>query len=159
MSDDLEIRIIDTITDYLNEHAGLNRHQTVKYRRPVAVLPESCPVLCVWLIQKASQPLTTDNDDSLITIGVSWQVARVERAETLQNDARKDRELLKQTLALERLLRDIFQRGWVGATGVDIPEAYDGFFAGADYTPPSSMETGVVEGYALTVRVMCQERR
>ena len=159
MTDALEIRLIDVITAHCESDASLPAHQTVKYTRPVVVLPDDCPLLCVWLVAKESAPYTTDNDDSKISIGVSWQVEAVDRAETLMEDPKRSKETISAVFRLQAALRDIFQRGWLAATGTDIPEAYDGALVNVDYTPPTSLETGLVEGYALTVRVLCQERR
>lgn len=159
MSDVLEVRLIDAITQYLENSGELPKHQTVRYTRPVAVLPDDGDVLCVWLLGKESRPLTTDNDDSTISIGVSYQVPAVARAETLMVDPRRTKALLTTVHILQRRLQILFQEGWLQATGTDIPEAYDGFVANIDYTPPTRLETGLVEGYALTVRVLCQERR
>jgi hypothetical protein len=123
------------------------------------VIPDDCPLLCVWLLAKESAPYTTDNDDSKISVGVSWQVEAVDRAETLMENPARSKATLEDVNRIQAALRDIFQRGWLAATGGDIPEAYDGALINVDYTPPTSLETGLVEGYALTVRVMCQERR
>jgi len=109
-------------------------------------------------MNKDSAPRTTDNDDAVISIGVSYQVEAVARATTLVDDPDKSRQLIRNCLAIQAALRDLFQRGWAAVT-TDIPEAYDGFFANADYTPPTSLETGLVEGYAMTARVLVQERR
>lgn len=159
MAEDLEVRIIDQLTKVVERAPSMPRHKTVKYRRPVVVLPTDCPLLCVWLLAKEAAPRTTDNDDSLISIGVSWQVEAVERAEKLVDDPKKSVELLKTVLEIQGQVRHLFQSGWAEVAEQDIPEAYDGWLAGVDYTPPTSLETGLVEGYAATVRVMALERR
>lgn len=159
MTDDLEIRLIDTITQYLNNSGDLPQHSTVIYTRPVVVLPEDCPLMCVWLLAKEAAPRTTDEDDALISIGISWQIEAVARAETLRESPERSREALGATLTIQRLMRALFQHGWAQVASQDIPEAYDGWVANADYTPPTSLETGLVEGYALTVRVMVLENR
>jgi hypothetical protein len=123
------------------------------------VLPEDCPILCVWLMGKSSAPRTTDNDDSIMSIGVSWQVEAVGRAETLMEDQERSRATLGAILAIQRRIRLLFQKGWAEVAPENIDEAYDGFLAEVDYTPPSALDTGLVEGYALTVRVMCLEPR
>lgn len=149
---DLEIRIIDAITADLNNNAGLPKHQTVRYTRPVVVVPEDCPLLCVWLVGKRMTPRTTEDVDSIITIGVSWQVWVEETIATLQENPERSKDMLKVLASLQQRIRTIWREGW------DIPEAYEIWPDSVDYVPSSSLETGLVQGYAMTVRVGVQEQ-
>lgn len=150
--DDLQIRIIDAITSDLNSSAALPQHQTVKYTRPVVVIPEDCPLLCVWLVGKRMTPRTTEDFDNIITIGVSWQVWVESTISTLKEDPRRSMEMLKVMARLEQRIRTLWREGW------SIPEAYEIWPDSVDYVPSSAIETGLVQGYAMTVRVGVQEQ-
>lgn len=154
MSEDLEVRVIDAIAEDINGHAGLPKHETVRYARPLVVLPADCPILCVWLLQKAMAPRTTNYFDSTIAVGVSWQVWTERESQTLQEDEPRRKKMLKDMLAIQARIR------YLGVHGLseEIGEAYEFLPVGVDYTPPSSLDTGLVEGYAMTVHVNVQER-
>lgn len=154
MSEDLEVRIIDQIAADIDSNAGLPKHETVRYARPLVVLPDDCPILCVWLLQKAMAPRTTNYYDSVIAVGVSWQVWTERESQTLQEDEPRRKKMLKDMLAIQARVR------YLGIHGLseNIDEAYEFLPVGVDYTPPSSLDTGLVEGYAMTVHVNVQER-
>lgn len=154
LDEDLEIRIIDGIVEYIDASGRMPTHDTVRYTRPVAVFPEDCPLLCVWLLNKGTAPRTTNYYDNVISIGLSYQVEAVERAETLKENPERSIELLRVMGILQKLMRTLGKDGDLGAT---CPEAYELYPADVDYTPPTSLETGLVEGYAMTIRVMTQE--
>ena len=157
MSDyDLEIRIIDALTESLEHYADLPRHKTVRYRRPYAVLPEDCPLLCVWLMEKTFTPITTNTFDSAINIGISWQEQAVIEAQTLADNPRKAKELLEIMGRIQQHVRDLSVGDW-SRSGGSVDEAYQLYPVRTDYFPPMSIETGLVEGYLMTVRVNAQE--
>lgn len=153
MSEDLEVRLVDTIASEINGNVDLPDHSTVRYGRPLVVLPDDCPLLCVWLLQKAMVPRTTNYFDSTIAIGVSWQVWTEREIESLQEDEERRKRTLKEMLRIQARIR------YMGVHGLseEIGEAYEFLPVGVDYTPPSSLETGLVEGYAMTVHVNVQE--
>lgn len=154
MSEDLEVRIIDAVAADINTNAGLPQHTTVRYARPIIVVPNDCPILCVWLLQKAMSARTTNYFDSTVAVGVSWQVWTEGEILTLREDEGRRKRTLKEMLAIQARIR------YLGVHGLseEIGEAYEFLPVGVDYTPPSSLDTGLVEGYAMTVHVNVQER-
>lgn len=155
MSEDLEVRLVDALVDEIKNNAELSTPKSiVKYGRPVAVFPKDCPVLCVWLIGKAISPVTTNYVDGQISIGISWQVGAPDRVEQLKVNEERRRKTLKEMLSIQARMRWLHVHGF----GATISECYELIPLGVDYLPPTSLETGLVEGYAMTVRADVQER-
>lgn len=150
---EVEVDIIDAIAADINSNAELPNHTTVRYGRPLVVLPSDCPILCVWLLQKAMVARTTNYFDSSIAVGVSWQVWTEREVLTLKEDEARRRKTLKDMLRIQARIR------YLGVHGLseEIGAAYEFLPVGVDYTPPSSLDTGLVEGYAMTVHVNVQE--
>lgn len=134
----------------LDANAGLPSHLLVKYRRPRAVRPEDCPLLCVWLQDKTTNPQTTERFDSVLVVGISWQVEAVQEAVTLVEDDAVAEALID---ALERIEERI--RVW-SREGVGVLEAWQITPSGAEYLP-ANLQQGLVEGYAVGVRVEVTE--
>jgi hypothetical protein len=146
----LASRIIDAMVDDF-ELAELPRHNTTRYKVPAAILPEDCPLLVVRLISKASGPMTVKERMGQITVEVSWHEEAVERAETLMDDPDAARSQLDAIEVLE-------QRVWLmeratQETQFDVPEANRVMTAAVNYQRGQPVETGLVEGYAMTVQI------
>jgi len=148
---DLEIRVVDALADYLENDAELPRHDVVKYRRPLAVLPDDCPLLCIWLIDKAFRPLTTNFFNGSMNLGISWQQASVMEAQTLRDNPKLAKELLEAIGRIQQSVRNVAVKGW------DVLEAYQVYPMRVDYFQSMPVDTGLVEGYLMTVRVDVQE--
>ena len=140
--------LVNGIVEELDGLSGLPHHSTIKYRRPYAVLPGDCPLLCVWLVTKSLRLITTEMFESTFTIGVSWQVESVESSQTLIVDEEKQEELLESVELIEEKLREM------GLRGSPVPglTAYELFPVSTDYIP-AEVETGLVEGYLVSVVV------
>jgi hypothetical protein len=82
----LDKEIILGIADDLDGNAGLPPHVTIRGRRPLAIQPDDCPVLVVWLDSKRAVPRTSIRYDADYIIGVSWHEATTEEVETLNRD-------------------------------------------------------------------------
>lgn len=166
----VETRVIDGIIADLNNNAGLPEHSTVYYRRPAAVLPENCPLLCVWMIRKVFGNPTNLSTYDAMEIGITWQVDATERALTLFGPGEGDeegaedrlweaRELFQDMKRIENRIRML-----AGFAGYDVspvipgvPEMDTILPGGVNYIPAESIETGLVEGYAMTVEVTVHE--
>lgn len=159
---DLHVRIIDALADDMEAAADLPDHQTVRYERPYIVLPEDCPLLCVWLEMKRLTPRGTNRWESAVGIGISWQWAAAEEIETLVNNPERTKENLMVLGRMERRIRVL--ASMQGDPGVpmpikwDVPEAFQVMPESLDFVPPSSIETGAVKGYAMGVRVSVEEQ-
>lgn len=141
-------RIIDNIAADLDQR--LPAHVTVRYRRPVVILPTDCPLLCVWLDNKVVAPQTTENFDSVFVIGVSWHREAVEKVETLVRDPELQVRLLNELQLIEDRIK-VWARD-----GIGVHEAWQVLPDGVQYAggiPQSAM----VEAYALGVSVRVTE--
>jgi hypothetical protein len=168
----VEVRVIDMLIADLNAHADLPAHNTVYYRRPAAVLPEDCPLLCVYLMTKGYQgPVNLGTYDPM-AIGITWQEEGIERAETMFGPGEGDfegaerrlydaRDLLRNMKRIEERIRRL--AGFGGFEPEDVPQhpeipELDSILPQAmNYMPAQSIETGLVEGYAMTVEVTVHE--
>lgn len=154
---DLHVRIIDAIANDIENTADLPDHTVVKYERPWAVFPENCPLACYWLQRKVLAPMGTNRWDSAVIIGISWQWAAVEEMQTLVENPEHTKENLMVMGRIERRIKVL--ASMQGDPGVpmpiqfDVPEAYQVLPAEMDFIPPSSIETGLVKGYAMGVQV------
>lgn len=160
-STDLQVRIIDALWKEIEDNANLPPHNSVLYRRPLAVFPEDCPLLTLWLQQRAFAPVTTNIYDAHTHIGITWQVASVERAQTLMDDPEGAKEQLNAIAAIDERMRYLSVHGWTASGGV-VPEAYELYPLSTMYVPPIMMRegeiaTGLVEGYSMTVQVSTTE--
>lgn len=153
---DLEIRVIDELAAALDNTADLPKHKTCKYRRPLIVIPEDCPLLTVALINKPMTPVTTNLFDAGLLIGVTWQIEAVKEAQTLIDNPKKSKELLEAMGKIQQCMRDLAVGHWSLQGGV-VDEAYQLWPLQVDYMPPGNVETGLVEGYLMSVRVSVQE--
>lgn len=138
--------IIDTLVSQL-ETADLPRHLTAKYRRPYLVLPEDCPLLCVYVMNKALTNVPNRAFQSVLTLGVSWQEAAVDRVKTLRANPNRYVSLLTNVAKLEAAIRQIALDDW-GVFG-----AYQVLPTAVVYQPGSDTETGAVEGYTVVVDI------
>lgn len=171
---EVEFRIVDAMVQDFLDHGELDTHEdgtltVVKYRRPVAVFPSDCPMLCVWLLDKTfGQPTNLKSHDP-ISIGVSWQEEAVERAETLIAPGEDEAQGYAATERAESLIRNLKHlerrvRSLAGFDGyessphlVNVPELDMILPRDWDYLPPQAVDTGLVEGYAMTVEVTVVE--
>lgn len=149
MSDTVEEAVVRAIADDLEANAGLPPHTMVKFRRPRAVLPEDCPLLCVWWEAKNPDFTTTVLFDFQLTIGVSWQEESVEEAKTLVNDEYLSLSLMTNIKRCEARIRELSRDGW------DVPNAWQILPAGTEY---QRLTDGLVEGYAMAILVNTEER-
>lgn len=153
---DLEIEIVDKLSAFLADNVDLPPYTLQKYRRPRAVLPDDCPLLTIWLVHKGMLAATTNNFDSRINIGISWQIDATDRATTLEEDEDAARDLLRQVGEIQHWIRYLGVHGW--PEGETISEAYEVLPLSVDYLPPMALETGLIEGYAMTVQVAVVEQ-
>jgi hypothetical protein len=144
----VEERVVEAIGLDLDLNAGLDAHDTLLYRRPRAVMPEDCPLLCVWWDSKDIDFLTTQKFHYSLAIGVSWQEETVEEAQTLMRDDVIARSLIRNIHKCEKRIEHIAINGW------DIAPAWELLPQGTEYT---RMEEGLVEGYAFVVQVAVSE--
>lgn len=157
-NDSLEVRVIDAITDYLEGISEIPEHKTVRYKRPIMVIPgEDTPLLSVWLMAKGATPRGTNSYDSALMVGISWQDECVERAVDLMQDPEKYKAELRIMATIQQAIRNL-SVGALGASpghidAVGVPEAHTIYPMTVDFLPPISLETGLVEGYAMTVEV------
>lgn len=150
MSTDLTIEVIDAIANEIGSISGLPRHTEVRYRRPVAVFPEDCPLLCIWPMGKNLVLRTTEWYDASYTIGVSWQEPAVNRATQLSDDPEGAKALLHALGLIEEKLRTLGR----STTPLEAVPAVHGLYpSSVTYLPGPEMETGLVEGYVVTVQV------
>lgn len=155
MTDNLYRDIIDALVD-VYEGLPLAAHNVVKYRRPVVTMPEDCPLLTVFVLSEDIQPRTTVGMDTMIAVGVTWQEAAVDSAQTLKENPERSVSLLNAMQQLKRATWDLNKQveEWV------IPGAYEVQPMSVAYSEPrtyQSLDTGLVEGYSLTVRVTVEE--
>ena len=157
---DIVKRIIRGMASDIDDNARLPDHTTVLFKRPAAVFPDDCPLMCVWLLQKAYTPTGTKLLENAIGIGISWQVEGIDRAETLKDDPNKHEDMLDAVAKIEwrvramgALLGDYEQTEFVPG----VPEVDMVLPVSVDYIPPLSIETGLVEGYAMAVEVDVRE--
>lgn len=142
--------IVDAITTDLNANAGLPTHDTVKYRRPRAIMPDDCPLLIVWLQQKIPTPVETENFDGTISVGVSWHVEAVDEALTLQNDDATATALIDALERIEGRIR------YLAKNGLGVEAAWNVAPGESLYLPPE-MAQGMTEGYATETLVTVTE--
>lgn len=157
---DLEIRIIDGLALDIEENADLPEHGIVLYKRPISVFPDDCPLLTIWLLQEQYAPLGTYKLNMAIGVGISWQEQAVDKAEELINDPEGAKSQLvnigkirHRVRALAGLVNDPAQKAYLPG----VPELDILFPHGIDFQPPASLETGLVEGYAMTVEAQVEE--
>jgi len=145
--------LIDAIAADLDAESGLPRHQTIRYRRPIAILPEDCPLLVVWLMEKDSAPQTTVRFDSVLRLGVSWHEETVEQAKTLVVDEEAASSLMDAIEAIEARARS-----WATSGLTNGPDgAWELLPRRVEYIPPGEGSTGLTEGYGLMVEARITE--
>jgi hypothetical protein len=145
----IALDIVNAIADICND-AELPPHNTVRHRRPVIVLPQDCPLLVVWFQASQYAPRTTERYDRTVTVGVSWQQSAIEQVRTLQFDENLAKGLADNIGMIEQRLIAYAVRS---DPLPDVPQVYEMFPAGTTYSPGPELETGLVEGYIVTVQL------
>jgi hypothetical protein len=156
----LEIRIIDALERQINASPHLAPHQTVLYKRPRAVLPGDCPLLAIFLIQKAFTAETVTYYDTALAVGVTWQEEGNEEVTTLVDEPDMAKSQLRAISAIEEVILRLSIEGLEvervevdDGTGREADAAYAVYPVGVDLSDPIQVEEGLVEGYAMTVEV------
>lgn len=158
---DVVIRIVEGLAQDIDEFAGLDPHQTIRFKRPAVVLPSDCPLLCVWLLEEEYQNSGSFRLEEGIALGISWQEAVTEKARTLIDDPESAKS---QLVAIAKIKARVRKMGaLVGNPSDDVylpgvPEVDFVIPVRTDYVPATeTVDTGLVEGYAMTVRVFVRE--
>lgn len=146
----VEIDVIDALVADIEANADLPEHNTVKYRRPLAIVPEDCPLLVVWLVIGRPTRSTNVTFDSVLTVGVSWHVETVEQAQTLIEDPAKSAELLVALGKIRARVRELSR------TTLGVEHAWEVLPSDTTYLPPE-MQQGFTEGYGHEVLVQVTE--
>lgn len=141
--------IIDRLAEEI-EALDLPDHDTVLYRRPKSILPENTPMLVIWLQGKVPNPVTTQWFDGLYTIGISWHQESVDESESQEMDTDLSVDLMDRIGQIEAAVRSLSITGW------DVEGAWELTPGETTYSEPLR-ESGVTEGYALTVLVRVTE--
>lgn len=148
--------------DLQNEVEWPQKFNVVELRRPPIVTPEMCPLLCVWLMQKAFAPRTTNSFQSVIAVGVTWQTASPDIDDLLAHP--EDSLTLLGTMdGIEQRIRALSLASISTGIGLKLddeflPPVTDLIPSSIDYMPPTSLDTGLVEGYAMTVHALVTEK-
>ena len=145
--------VIDAIADYVAANSGIEKsyHET-RYKMPVLILPEDCPVLTIALGQEQLSPRTTNQFDTSLFIVLTWWEEMVASVEDLVRDPDRARSMLLDVTRIKRCLMRLANTDW------ELLGAYDVLPVSVDYTPGPEVEAGAVEGYAVTVQVNIQQR-
>jgi hypothetical protein len=154
VTDELEQRVVDAIAGDLQANGGLRPNLLVRYRRPRAILPDVCPVLCVWLAHMEQVARTTHWFDGTITVGISWHEEAVVEAQTLAEDVDLSRRLIVALGAIRRRLRVLSRTGLAVPAA---PEAWQVLPGPVQYLPPEAAQ-GLTEGYVLEANLDVVER-
>lgn len=145
------IDIMDAlVAEVESQSPGLPTHTTVKYRRPVAVFPEDCPLLVCSPLQEALALRTTEWFDGTLLLGISWQEEAVQRATQLVEDPERAKQLVRNASLIARACRNIGRR----ISPLPTVDVVHGLYPTAlNYLPGPEVETGLVEGYLVAVQV------
>lgn len=138
--------LVQQIAADLEANAGLTTpHGLVRWRRPRAILPKECPLLVVWLDEKALTPIESSSFDGTAIVGISWHEATVEQARLLIDDEAKATSLLDNLERIEWRVRSMAPGGIVtiGASWQVRP-----LFVRYERVPE---QQALTEGYALAV--------
>jgi hypothetical protein len=146
--DSVAKRLVDEIAADLATNAGLPAHTVAKYRRPRAILPDDCPLLCVWLEAKTPTPRTTKWFDSAMTIGVSWHEESVAEVETLVLDEDVALALMSSLEKIEARVRVLAAQG--------LTDAWEVLPGESRYLGPE-MQQSATEGFALAIEARLTE--
>jgi hypothetical protein len=152
----LPVRIIDAITQFVEDHTELPTHTTVKYRRAF-LTPKEMPCLNVYPVSKAMAPRGTNNLDAVNFISVSWFESGVRETKQLKADPNLGASLLTHVSMIEQTLMDLWTSGWPLDYPVDA--AYECQPVSVDWQPPFDVAAGLVEGYSVAVQVMTIQSR
>jgi hypothetical protein len=145
----LDRDIIEGIADDLDANAGLPPHVTIRGRRPLAIQPDDCPVLVVWLDSKVAVPRTTVRFDADYTIGISWHEATVDEVESLVRDEDIGWTLSENREKIEDRLRYL-------ATNSPVASAWEMKPGESTYIGPLPNQ-GMVHGFAVEAIVSVTE--
>jgi hypothetical protein len=165
----LSIRIIDALERVINSSPVLPPHNTIRYKRPLIVLPHHCPLMCIYPVQKVFAAETAIYWDTAYAFGISWQEAKVEEVETLIADPEHNKSLLRTVAEIEDIVMNMSLGGDLGlqvervelddGSGREADNAYAVYPVGIDLSDPIGVEEALVEGYALTVEVDATQTR
>ena len=127
--------------------------RTIKYRRPRAILPENCPLLCVWVMRERIEPQTNTRYETIVWLGVSWHEAAVDSAETLEMNEDRALSLMRAVNAIKGVTMRLGVSGW------DVPGASEVWPTSVSWqgSMGNILDTGLVEGYAVEVQVRAKE--
>lgn len=133
--------LVDAVADDLDANAGLPDHDTIRYRRPRAIMPDDCPLLVVWFASKdvSLEAGTTDRFDKAYSIGVSYHVETVAEAQSLVNDPEMSKELMTVLEAIEA------RSHYLSTNGVGVSPVYQVLPGSSVYMAPE-MKDALVEG-------------
>jgi hypothetical protein len=155
--DPLEIRVMEALLAEFDE-LELPAHFTAAFVRPRLVLPEDCPLLCVYPMQKAYIAENVVEFTSAAAYGVSWQEEQVDRLETLIDDPERAKGMIRAVATIEGCILRLSQTG-LTVKEVETPDGRreDAVYAvlpiGWDLSEPAGVEEGAVSGYAFTLEV------
>jgi len=156
----LEVRIVEALAQAVEASPELPPHQTVLFKRPRAVLPDNCPLLCLFLVQKVYTAETVVYYDDAIAIGITWQEESVTAAETLIDDPESAKSQLRAMSAIEEVIMGLSIDGLAvtqgemeDGSGRESDAVYAVYPVGIDLSEAPQTEEGLVEGYAMTVEV------
>ncbi len=127
--------------------------RTIKYRRPRAILPENCPLLCVWVMRERIEPQTNTRYETTVWLGASWHEASVDSAETLQMNPERALSLMQAVSAIKGVTMRLGVSGW------DVPGASEVWPTSVSWqgSMGNILDTGLVEGYAVEIQVRAKE--
>jgi hypothetical protein len=150
----LAVRLIDRITAALLEsRVDLHPESVVKYRRPRAILPRDCPLLCIWLQNKDLENLDTGSFHFVNRIGASWHEEAIEQVSQLDDDPSVPISLLQNIEKIERRMMKLCHQGAKVETGWP-KEAWELRPGGTEYL---GINEALTEGYAVGITVRTRE--
>jgi hypothetical protein len=143
--------LIEALADDLDNEAGLPEHQTIRKRRPRAIVPEDCPLLVVWLERTTRRGWTNMKQESNVSIGVSWHEESVDEAASLVDDETLSDKLIDAIELIEARVREIAREEITLAEGAWEITPGEGRYL------PSDMQQGLTEGHAIVVEARVTE--
>lgn len=149
--DDVYVRVVDALVEDLVTNAQIEPRTVVRYKRPLIVMPDECPLLSVSVGQKVPTGFPNMQQDSDISVAIIYWSPAVDQVKSLIDNPDWAADDLRTIGRIEARIRHLAFIGW------DVYEAWSVLPGMSELIPPPEIAAGAVEGYAMTVVVSVTE--